>query len=221
MRQSIKEFVKLCAETLPIFEPIYEFGSLQVPGQEGFADLRSFFQDKEYIGADIQEGPGVDVILDLHDIDLPAESVGTALILDTIEHVEFPRKAIHNAHKILKPNGALILTSVMNFPIHEYPHDYWRFTPEGFQSLMAPFTFSFVDSVGIQEFPHTVLSIGFKGDKDEDHIAAFIKEYQIRKSGWSPTPPPLWKRLVKPLIPPLLLSIRAQLRKTSAAITEE
>jgi hypothetical protein len=38
MRESIKEFVKICAETLPIIEPIYEFGSLQVPGQEGFAD---------------------------------------------------------------------------------------------------------------------------------------------------------------------------------------
>jgi SAM-dependent methyltransferase len=221
MRRLIKEFVQLCASNLPLFEPIYEFGAFQVSGQEGFADLRPIFPGKTYIGADMRQGPGVDVILDLHDIDLPPESVGTVLILDTIEHVEFPRKAIHNAHKILKPNGVLVLTSVMNFPIHDYPHDYWRFTPEGFRSLMTPFTFTFVDSLGIQEFPHTVLSIGVKGDRGEDRMAGFIKEYQIWKSGWSPRPQPPWKRLVKPLIPPILLSIWAQLRKTSAAVTEK
>ena len=213
MRRLIKEFVQLCASNLPLFEPIYEFGAFQVSGQEGFADLRSIFPGQTYIGADIRPGPGVDVILDLHDIDLPAESVGTVLILDTIEHVEFPRKSIHNAHKILKPNGALIITSVMNFPIHDYPHDYWRFTPEGFRSLMAPFTFSFVDSLGIQEFPHTVLSIAFKGNKEQDHMAGFIKKDEIWKRAWSPRPQPLWKRLVNPLIPPICLSIWAQLRK--------
>jgi SAM-dependent methyltransferase len=221
MRRLIKELVQLCASNLPLFEPIYEFGAFQVSGQEGFADLRPIFPGQTYIGADIRPGPGVDVILDLHDIDLPAESVGTVLILDTIEHVEFPRKSIHNAHKILKPNGALIMTSVMNFPIHDYPHDYWRFTPEGFRSLMAPFTFSFVDSLGIQEFPHTVLGIAFKGNKEQDHMAGFIKEYEIWKRAWSPRTQPLWKTLVKPLIPPICLSIWAQLRKTSAAITEK
>ena len=57
MRESIKEFVKIVSETLPIPEPIFEFGSLQVPGQEGFADLRPIFPNKKYIGCDIREGP--------------------------------------------------------------------------------------------------------------------------------------------------------------------
>lgn len=43
MRESIKEFVKIIADTLPIVEPIYEFGLLQVPGQESFAYLRPIF----------------------------------------------------------------------------------------------------------------------------------------------------------------------------------
>lgn len=75
MRESIKEFVKICAETLPIIEPVYEFGSFQVPGQEGFADLRPFFKGKKYIGTDVRDGPGVDVLVDLHNINLPADSV--------------------------------------------------------------------------------------------------------------------------------------------------
>lgn len=56
----VKQFVKIVAETMPITEPIFEFGSLQVSGQEGFADLRPLFPNKEYVGCDIREGPGVD-----------------------------------------------------------------------------------------------------------------------------------------------------------------
>jgi len=38
MREAIKQFVEICAATLPIPDPVDEFGSLLVPGQEGFAD---------------------------------------------------------------------------------------------------------------------------------------------------------------------------------------
>ena len=34
MRELIKEFVKIVSETIPIKEPIVEFGSLQVQSQE-------------------------------------------------------------------------------------------------------------------------------------------------------------------------------------------
>ena len=81
MRELIKQFVKICSETLPISDPIYEFGFLQVAGQEGFADLRPIFQVRKYIGCDMRRGPGVDRILNLHHIELPSESAGTVLIL--------------------------------------------------------------------------------------------------------------------------------------------
>ena len=42
----------------------------------------------------MREGPSVDVILDLHNIDLPSSSVGTVLLLETLEHVEYPYKAL-------------------------------------------------------------------------------------------------------------------------------
>jgi len=101
MRELIKQFVKICAETLPISEPIYEFGSLQVQGQEGFANLRPFFPDKRYTGADMRKGAGVDVILNLHQIDLSSGSVGTILILGTLEHVEFPSSSLNLLPRIV------------------------------------------------------------------------------------------------------------------------
>jgi SAM-dependent methyltransferase len=209
MRESIKQFVRICARTLPISEPIYEFGALQVEGQEGFADLRPFFPGKKYVGADLRNGPGVDVILNLHHIDLPSESVGTVLILDTLEHVEFPRKAIENVHRILNKNGILVITSVMNFPIHDYPYDYWRFTPEGFRSLLKSFPFSFVDSLGSLDFPHTIVGLALKHSNHHNFMKQFTKHCESWKRSWEDTTQrqSRWKQILKSLIPPIVLTL--------------
>ncbi len=164
MRKWVKEFVGVCAQVLPLAEPIYEFGSLQVPGQE-WGDLRPLFPGKLYVGADMREGKGVDVILNLHEIDLPSESVGTVLSVETFEHVEYPRKAVGEIHRILRPGGIFIISSAMAFRIHEYPSDYWRFTPEGLRSLLQPFDGSIVKSMGPSDFPHTVVGVAYKASK--------------------------------------------------------
>lgn len=206
MRRSIKQFVRICADTLPIREPIYEFGSFQVPGQEGFADLRPIFQGKNYVGADRRQGPGVDILLDLHNMALSSEVVGTVLILDTLEHVEFPHTALEEVYRVLQPNGVAIISSVMNFPIHDYPCDYWRYTPEAFKTLLRPFSTSFVGSAGNEKFPHTVVGIGYKGT--EVSLDRFMGEYER----WKKQQQILWKRLVKLFAPPLLLDLYSKVR---------
>ncbi len=148
---------------MPIAEPIYEFGALRVSGQETSADLRPFFPGKEYVGTDMREGLGVDMIIDLHDIKLMPESVGTAISVATFEHVEYPRKAIEQIYAVVRPGGMFIITAPMYAKIHGFPHDYWRFTPECFNSLLKPFPNCFVSCAGKERFPHTVVGIGFNG----------------------------------------------------------
>ena len=58
----------------------------------------------------------------------------------------------------------------MNFGIHDYPLDYWRFTPEAFRSLLKDFNQSFIDIAGDITFPHTVVGVGFKGEVETDLI---------------------------------------------------
>lgn len=178
MRKHVRDFVKFCTEHLPLAEPVYEFGSLQVPGG-GPSDMRPFFPDKEFVGADLRAGPGVDVILDLHAIDLAASSAGTVLILDTLEHVEFVRKAMDEMRRILVPEGILIASSVMKFHIHCRPEDYWRFTPTGFKSLFQPFADSVVVGMGDPNFPHTVLGVGFREGVPLDVVGGF--RYELTK----------------------------------------
>ena len=189
MRQLIKEFVDIVSRTLPIIEPIYEFGSLQVSGQEGFADLRPYFKKKKYIGCDMIPGPGVDRILDCHNIALSEETAGTVLAMDTLEHVEFVRQAISEFSRILKLGGIVVISSHMNFPIHNYPNDYWRFTPEGFKSILRGFALSFGDSVGDQKFPHTVVGIGCSTTISNDILQRFVDEERMWKQRWDATWP--------------------------------
>lgn len=214
MRESIKEFVGICAQTLPIQGPIFEFGSLQVAGQEGYADLRTYFPGLKYFGCDMRAGVGVDKILNLHEIELPSESVDTVLSFDTLEHVEFPHKAMSEIFRILKPGGIAIISSVMNFPIHEYPQDYWRFTPEAFKSILKPFSHSFVDFAGDEDFPHTVVGIGFKSNLIS--LDQFLAKFKGWKERWSHSDSQknldncqdgeeAWKRVVKLFLPPIFL----------------
>lgn len=145
--------------------PVYEFGAMQVRPEDTDADLRSLFAGQTFVGADFRDGPGVDRVLDLHDIDLPDGSVGMLISLDTLELVEYPRRAVEGIFRVLKPGGIAIIRSVMNFPIHGYPNDYWRFTPAGFRSLLGSFLHQFVGSCGSDpQFPQSVVGIGFKGN---------------------------------------------------------
>ncbi|MFN8125133.1 MAG: methyltransferase domain-containing protein [Candidatus Nanopelagicales bacterium] len=178
-----REFAQICAEVLPLPEPVFEFGSFLVEDQPVEADLRSMFAGREFVGADMRPGPGVDRILDLHALDLPAGSVGTALLFDTLEHVERPWIAVAELHRVLAPDGVLVLTVPFNFAIHAHPDDYWRFTPAGVTSLLRPFAETYVRPVGLADDPVTVLAVATR----------------------SPLSPAVWSRLDAALAPRIAL----------------
>ncbi len=126
--------------------------------------------------------------LDLHAIELDSESAGPVLLLDTIEHVEFPRKALGEIHRVLKPGGVLVMSSTMRFPIHDHPHDYWRFTPEAFRSLLKPFATAVVESGGREDFPPLVVGIGCKGELAGEAVSAVTKSLEEWKGRWREPP---------------------------------
>ncbi|MHC4250832.1 MAG: methyltransferase domain-containing protein [Planctomycetota bacterium] len=188
MRKSVKEFVEACAGALDFAEPVYEFGSLQVEGQAGFADLRPLFPGREYVGCDCREGRGVDRVLDLHALELADGTAGSVLCLDTLEHVEFPRRAVAEMLRVLEPGGVIAISSTMYFPVHEHPHDYWRFTPDGFASLLRGFDYSLVESAGWDDFPALVVGVGRKGAMPEAEAVRLADALGEWKTRWS-TPP--------------------------------
>jgi SAM-dependent methyltransferase len=162
MRENVRKFVEITANEFDIKDPIIEIGSFQVPGQEELANLRNIFPEKKFIGCDIRNGKGVDRIENVECLSLNDESVGTVLTLDTLEHVENCFKALDEIYRILKKDGIVIMSSVMDFPIHDYPSDYWRFTPESFRILLNKFPVKVIGMQGNPNYPHTVFAIGIK-----------------------------------------------------------
>src|SRR5260370_9755808 len=163
MRTTIFELVRAFSQAADLPEPIYEFGADRTPGQEKTrGNVRDCFPGKEFVTSDVVAAPGIDQVLDLHHLDLANNTVGTAILLDAIEHVEKPWLALQQVHRVLKPGGVVVMTSWMYFPVHEHPDDYWRFTASGFRALLAPCEDSVVASCGLKRLPHTVVGLGFK-----------------------------------------------------------
>jgi SAM-dependent methyltransferase len=58
-----------------------------------------------------------------------------------LEHVEAcPQKVFDETWRVLKPGGLAIHTTCLINPIHKYPSDYWRFTPDGLKYLARDFS---------------------------------------------------------------------------------
>lgn len=163
MRPVVIEFARDVAESFPIASPLVEIGSRAAEGQEAIADVRGIFGATEYIGCDIQPGPGVDRVEDVHHLTFADESVGTVVALETLEHVADPIRAVEEMYRILRPGGVLAISSLMFFPIHEHPWDYWRFTPQGFELLLRPFESRLVVAQGFHALPEGVFGVGVKG----------------------------------------------------------
>jgi SAM-dependent methyltransferase len=162
MRDHNKAFCRLVAETIDCPGPVFEFGSYQVEGQEGYANLRGLFPGREYVGCDMRPGPGVDRLEDVTAIRLPEGSAGTVLCIETFEHVFEVRRAFDEVFRILKPGGVFLITSPLNFRIHGFPDDYWRMTPNCLRRHLEPYAARVSGYQGDRAFPHTVMGLGIK-----------------------------------------------------------
>jgi Methyltransferase domain len=201
MRTTIYELVQALGRLPSVPGPVYEFGASRAPGQEGRGDIRACFPNRPFVGCDLSAGPGVDEIQDLHQLTLSDGTIGTALLLDTIEHVREPFRAMAEVYRCLQPGGLMVMTSVMYFPIHLHPDDYWRFTASGFASLVRPFDESSVEMIGLRTLPHTVVAVAWKAPivpRARDRVGQTVAAWKRRGAR-------SWKEVMLAVTPPCLL----------------
>jgi SAM-dependent methyltransferase len=163
VRPFVRSFVEDCVEQLPLQAPVVEIGSRPAESQEAVAFLRDLVGLKPYVGCDIQPGRNVDVVTDIHHLPFADESVGTVVCVEVLEHVHDPLRAVREIHRVLRPGGIAVLTSVMFMPVHEHPWDFWRFTPEGFAHVLEPFETRLAFGYGMDVLPEGVQGVGIKG----------------------------------------------------------
>ena len=151
MHDSAYKFVQKMLTMLPSRKSVVEFGSRNVNGS-----VRQLFKDAEqYIGVDLREGPGVDVVANAslwHD---NGRRFDTVVTTEMLEHAPDNGKIIANVLRLLKPRGVFLLTAATD-PRHPHsaieggdlrPGEYYKNVnlEELCQSLSA-FYFSLVDT---------------------------------------------------------------------------
>jgi SAM-dependent methyltransferase len=91
------------------------------------------------IGLDIRPGQGVRIIGDAQALGIRDAAFPVVLCTEVLEHLPEPQKAIDEIFRVLQPGGELLLTTRFLFPIHDAPHDYFRFTKYGLRHLLRRF----------------------------------------------------------------------------------
>ena len=105
---------------------------LEIGSQLGGFNIRSLAPSfSTYVGVDLEQAPGVDVVLKDQYI-LPFEDNSFNFIISSscFEHIEFFWVSFLEIIRVLKPNGVFYLNAPSNGDFHRYPIDCWRFFPD-------------------------------------------------------------------------------------------
>jgi len=134
VRGRIRRFIEKQAHLLG--DDVLEIGSRMTNENAWWIVNRDLAQGN-WIGCDMQEGHGVDVVADIHNP--PAEWQGKftgILCSEVLEHVARPWVALSKIKEMMQPGGWLVVTTLTSFPIHGFPDDYYRYTTSGLRLLL-------------------------------------------------------------------------------------
>jgi hypothetical protein len=115
--------------------------TIEIGSYDYCGGVKDFFH--HYIGIDRQAGPGVDIVMDAHDLAKAFQplSIDVVVWLESIEHDEAFWITRDEIRKVLKPGGYLVLSAPEYlFPAHCCPADYYRFSIEAIRLLLHPWT---------------------------------------------------------------------------------
>lgn len=151
-------------DLLPCAGPVVEVASRVVEGQEAVSDLRRVVRGRPYVGLDLAAGRGVDARAELARLPLRDASAGTFISMNTLEHVADPFGCAREMERVLRPGGALVVSSVFCFHLHDYPADYWRFAPAAYRKLFPGCRWLVVGQQGAATTPRVTFALGLRGE---------------------------------------------------------
>jgi len=104
-------------------------------GEKPYADS---FQGARYVGLNYGvDDASPDIVGDAQELPFRSNCADIVFSTQVIEHVPHPEKLVREAFRVLRPGEILLLTGPFYWPLHEEPHDYYRFTRYGFEYLLV------------------------------------------------------------------------------------
>jgi SAM-dependent methyltransferase len=132
----------------------------------------------------------VDCIADVEALPQPDASVGTVIAMNTLEHVPRFWRGLEEIHRVLRPDGALLVSCPFYFHIHGFPSDYWRFSPEALELLLEPYPHKILGRQGPLRRPASVWGVAFRECRPAIRQAEFeryrtlVGRYARQPSAW-------------------------------------
>ena len=117
---------------------VLEVGAYDVNGS--LRPLVESWEPSEYIGVDIEMGPGVDIICDAENLveKFGEESFDIVISTELLEHVKNWKKVVSNIKRVCKRGGIILITTrSKGFPYHPFPYDFWRYELEDFKEIFS------------------------------------------------------------------------------------
>lgn len=103
-----REFILKVKKQFPNFfenKKILEIGSLNINGT-----VRDFFEQCDYIGVDVAEGPGVDIVCQGQDYNEDDESYDVTCSAECFEHNPYWQETFENMIRLCKNGGLVFFT---------------------------------------------------------------------------------------------------------------
>ncbi len=147
-------YYKKLSRVAPVVQnkTILEIGSgISVNGKYVYSAKHLFDSSNNFVCTDLNPAFGHKVL----DITTMGESekYDVILCLNVLEHVFETEKALQNLYRALKRAGTIYIAVPVLFPLHDEPHDYWRFTEHSLRRLLKEFSEVKIDHNGPRRFP--------------------------------------------------------------------
>ena len=91
-----------------------------------------------YVNVDLVPLSGVDVVCDAAQLPFQDDIFERVELDAVLEHTPKPQAIVNDIRRCLTVGGWLHVVVPFCHPFHEYPRDYFRFTPDGLALLVAP-----------------------------------------------------------------------------------
>ena len=93
----------------------------------------------EIIGLDIYKTATVTILCDAHNLKFSDSYFDLVICQAVLEHVQSPKRVVNEINRVLKAGGVVYSEIPFLQPVHEFPHDYTRYTKEGHKQLFSDY----------------------------------------------------------------------------------
>ena len=126
--------------------------------------------DNEVITIDISPESKPDIVMDAMQLDFKENSFDIVFMMEILEHIKEPEKAISEVFRVLKEDGYIVFSTPFVFGIHDAPYDFFRYTRYGLFELFKKF--KTVDIKERNDYIHTIIVLCFR---------LLLSEYKLDK----------------------------------------